>query len=126
MMKDQIETPPKVHTDEENQERDQKTSIPTHSNLPSETTREKCTKKLKEKIQQRRCGHYTGNKYDLLRETHQYNSGVQTQCGKKLGPTAKYIAVLATNHIVGATTGAYLEYRRLIKGLTKAIWYNSF
>ena len=97
MMKDQIETPPKVHTDEENQERDQKTSIPTHSNLPSETTREKCTKKLKDFVQQHCHVNYTGNKYDPPQALHQYNTRGKTQYTKKVETTAQHIVVLLKN-----------------------------
>ena len=47
---------------------------------------------------------------------------------------AQHVAVLATNlHVhhqenvfIDPTTGASLEYRHLIKGPTKAIWYNLF
>ena len=80
-------------------------------------------------MKQRRRGHYTGNKYDLPRATHRYNTRAQ---GKRVEPMAQHVSILATNlqghHqenvVIDPTTGASLEYRYLIKGLTKATWEN--
>ena len=45
-------------------------------------------------MKQHRHGHYTGNKYDLPRSTHQYNTRAQ---GTQVEPMAQHVAVLATN-----------------------------
>ena len=78
-------------------------------------------------MKQRLRGHYTGNKYDLPRETHRYNTRAQVT---RVEPMAQHVAILATNiqghHqanvLIDPTTGASLEYSHLIKGPTKAIW----
>ena len=77
-------------------------------------------------MKQRRRGHYTGNKYDLPRATHQYNTRAQ---GTRVDPMEKHVAVLTTNPqghhqenvVIDSTTGASIEYRHIIKGPTKAI-----
>ena len=82
-------------------------------------------------MKQRRRGHYTGNKYDLPRATHRYNTRAQ---GPRVEPMAQHVAILARNlqrrHqenvVIDPTTGVSLEYRHLVKGPTKAIWGNSF
>ena len=82
-------------------------------------------------MKQLRRGHYTGNKYDIPRATHRYNTRAQ---GKIVDPTAQHVAVLATNMqgrhqanvVINPATGESLEYRHLIKVPTKAIWENSF
>ena len=82
-------------------------------------------------MKQRLRGHYTGNKYDLPRETHQYNIREQ---GTRVDQMAQHVAILTKNlqgnHqeniVIDPTTGASLEYRHLVKGPTKAIWGNSF
>ena len=48
-------------------------------------------------MQQCRRGHYTAYKCDLLQAIHWYNTIVQVQQGKIVGPTAQYISILATN-----------------------------
>ena len=91
----------------------------------------KYTKTLKELVKQRRCGHYTGNKYDLTQATHWYNTRKQ---GTIVDPTAQNVSLLEINiqghhqeNIVNdPTTGPSLEYRHIIKRLTKAIWENLF
>ena len=80
-------------------------------------------------MQQRRHGHYTGNKYDLLQVTHQYNTRAQGEHGMIVETTTQHIAVLATNiqgqHqsnvFIDPTTGSSLEYRHLVKVPTRAI-----
>ena len=75
--------------------------------------------------------HYTGNKYDLLRSTHWYNTIAQVT---RVEPMAQHIAVLLTNlqvhHqenvVIDPTTGSSLEYRHLTKGSTKTISENPF
>ena len=82
-------------------------------------------------MKQCRRGHYTGNKYDLPRATHRYNTRAQ---GTRVEPMAQHVAILARNlqehHqenvVIDPTTGASLEYRHLVKGTTKAIWGNLF
>ena len=82
-------------------------------------------------MKQCRRGHYTGNKYDLTKVTHQYNTRTQ---GTRVEPMTQHVAVIATNlqgnhHanvVIDPTTGASLEYRHLIKGTTKSIWENLF
>ena len=75
--------------------------------------------------------HYTGNKYDLPRATHWYNTRAQ---GTRVEPMVQHVAILArktqvnnqANVVINTTTGASLEYRHIVKGPTKAIWENSF
>ena len=76
-VEDQTPPPPRVDPDEESNNREQKLPSPIQENSSSEATREKYTKKLKKLVKQRRQGHYTGNKYDLLRATHRYNARAQ-------------------------------------------------
>ena len=45
-------------------------------------------------MKQRRRVHYTGNKYDLLRATHRYNTRAQVT---RVDPMTQHVAVLATN-----------------------------
>ena len=128
-VRDQTSPPPRVDPDEEYKEREQKPPNPTHATQPSAATRVKYTKKLKELVQQRRRGHYTGNKYDISRATHRCHKRAQVHQGTIVEPTAQHIAVLATNMqgqhqanvVIEPTTGASLEYRHLIKGPTRAI-----
>ena len=82
-------------------------------------------------MKQRRRGHYTGNKYDLLRTTHRYNNRAH---GTRVEPMEQHVSLLAkllqgrqqAKVFNDPKTGAPLEYRYLIKGPTKAIWDNSF
>ena len=82
-------------------------------------------------MRQRRQVHYIGNKYDLPRATHRYNTRAQQTI---VEPMAQHVAVIATNMqvhhqsniVIDPTTGASLEYRHLINGPTKSIWENSF
>ena len=82
-------------------------------------------------MKQHRQSHYTGNNYDLLWSTHWYNNRAQVTI---VEPMAQHVAEIATNiqgrhqsnDVVDPTTGSSLEYRHLIKGLTKDIWKNSF
>ena len=77
-------------------------------------------------MKQRRWGYCTGNNYDLLKATYRYNTRAQ---GTRVEPMAQHVAVLAKNFqehhqenvVIDPTTGASLEYRRIIKGPTKAI-----
>ena len=59
--------PPRVDKNEESKNREQKLTITIQTTPPSAATRGKYTKILTELVKQRRCGHYTGNKYDLPR-----------------------------------------------------------
>ena len=85
---------------------------------------EKHTKTSKELVKQHRQVHYTGNKYDLLQETHWYNTRAQ---GKRVDPMAQHAALLATNlqghhqanFVIDPTTGASLEYRHIIRDRLK-------
>ena len=105
---------------------EQKLPSPIQETTASEATRKKYTKKLKELVKQRRRGHYTGNKYDLPKASHQYYTRSQRT---RVEPMAQHVAILARNHqghhqanfFVDPTTGSSLEYRHLIKGPTKAI-----
>ena len=45
-------------------------------------------------MKQLRRGHYTGNKYDLPRATHRYNTRAQVT---QVEPMAQHVSVLATN-----------------------------
>ena len=83
-----------VGPDEESKNREQKLPSLIQATPSSEATRKKYTKKLKKLVKQRRRGHYTGNKYDLPRATHWYNTRVQ---GTRVEPMAQHVAVLATN-----------------------------
>ena len=82
-------------------------------------------------MKQRHQGHYTGNKYDLTRETNRYNTRAQ---GTIVDPMEQHAAVILTNlqrhHqenvVIDPTTGASLEYRHLVRVPTKAIWENAF
>ena len=82
-------------------------------------------------MKQCRRGHYIRNKYDLPQATHRYNTIAQ---GIRVDPIAQNVAVPAknlqrhhqANDVIDQKTGAFLEYRHLIKGLTKSIWENSF
>ena len=76
-VEDQTAPPLGVDPLEESNNREQKLPIPIQATASSEATREKYTKTLKELVKQRRRGHYTGNKYDLPRETHRYNTRAQ-------------------------------------------------
>ena len=69
-VKDQTDPPPRVDTDKESENREQKIPSPIHTTPSSKATRKKYTKKLKELVKQRRRGQYTGKKYDLLRATY--------------------------------------------------------
>ena len=73
-VEDQTAPPPRVDSDEESNNREQKLPSPIQATPASEVTRKKYTKTLKELVKQRRRGHYTGNKYDLPRATHRYNT----------------------------------------------------
>ena len=129
-VEDQTSPPPRVDPDEESKNREQKLPSPIQATPSSEATRKKYTKKLKELVKQRRQGHYTGNKYDLPRATHRYNTRAQ---GTRVEPMAQHVEILERNlqgyHqgnvVIDPTTGASLEYRHLVKGPTKAIWKNS-
>ena len=113
---------------------EQTPSTPTQENPPSNAIRKKYTKKLKELVQKFRWGHYKGNKYDITRVAHRYNTRLQEQQGKIVEPTAQHISVLTTNlqgkHqdnvVIDPTTGSSLEYRHIIKGQKIAIRENSF
>ena len=78
-------------------------------------------------MKQRRWGHYTGNKYDVPRAKHRYNTRAQ---GTIVEPMAQHFSLLAknlqgnhqANVVIDPTTGASLEYRHIIKGPTKSIW----
>ena len=119
-VEDQTAPHPRVHTDEEYKNREKKLPSPTHTTPPSEATRRKYTKKLKELVKQRRRDHYTGNKYDLPRAAHRYNTREQ---GTIVEPMEQHVAVLLTNlqghHqanvVIDPTTEASLEYRHIIK-----------
>ena len=76
-VEDQTAPHPRVDPDGESKNRDQKLPSPIQATPSSEATRKKYTKKLKELVKQRRRGQYTGNKYDLPRETHRYNTRAQ-------------------------------------------------
>ena len=64
-------------------------------------------------MHQRRRGHYTVNKYDLLQETHRYNTRAQKT---RVDTTVQHVALLATNlkghhqanFFIDPTTGASL------------------
>ena len=130
-MEDQTAPPPRVDPDNESRGIEKKPPSPTETTPPSSATRGKYTKKLKELVKQRRHGHYTGKKYDLLQATHRYNIKAQVMI---VDPTAQHVLLLGTNlhgsHqanvFIDPTIGASLEYRHLIKGTTKAIRENSF
>ena len=115
-----------MYPDEESKNREQKLSSPINTTPPSEATKKKYTKKLKELMNQRCQGHYIGNKYDLPRATHRYNTRAK---GTILETMALHVAVLATNmqgnhqemFFIYPTTGASIEYRNLIKGPNKVI-----
>ena len=127
MVVDQTAPTPWVDPDEESKNTEQKLPIPIQATPSSETKRKKYTKKLKELVTQCRRGHYTGNKYDLPRSTHRYNTRAQ---GTRVEPMAQHVEILERNlqgyHqgnvVIDPTTGASLEYRHLVKGPTKAIW----
>ena len=76
-VEDQKGPPPRVGPDKEYKNREQKLPSPIQATPSSETTRGKYTKTLKELVKQRRQGHYTGNKYDLPRSKHRYNTIAQ-------------------------------------------------
>ena len=113
--------------DEESKNREQKLPSPIQATPSSEVTRKKYNKKLKELVKQRCQGHYTGNKYDLPRATHQYNNRAQ---GPRVDTMAQHVAILAinlqghhqANVVFDPITGASIEYMHLGKGPTKAIW----
>ena len=73
-VEDHTAPPPRVDPDEESKNREQKLPSPIQATPASEATRKKYTKILKELVKQRCWGHYTGNKYDLPRTTHRYNT----------------------------------------------------
>ena len=62
-------------------------------------------------MKQCRRGHYTGNKYDIPRAEHRYNTRAQ---GTRVEQMAQHVAVLATNMqghhqanvVIDPTTGA--------------------
>ena len=126
-VEDHTSPPPRVDPDDKSKDIYQKLPIPIQATPTSASTREKYTKKSKEPVKQRCRGHYTGNKYDLLRVTHRQNTSAQVT---RVEPKAQHISVLATNlqgrHQANVfsdpKTGASLEYRHLIKGPTKDIW----
>ena len=128
-MEDQTAPPPRVDPEEESKGRQQKIPSPTHATPPSAAKRKKYTNKLNELVKQRRRGHYTGNKYDLPRATHRYNTRAR---GTRVDPKSQHVAVLVKNlqghHkenvVIDRTTGASLEYRHTIKVPTKSIWKN--
>ena len=93
-VEDHTAPPPRVDPDEESKNREQKIPSPIQETPASEATRKKYTKKLKELLKQRRWGNYTGNKYDLPRETHRYNTRAQ---GTRVEPMAQHVAILARN-----------------------------
>ena len=93
-VEDHTAPPPGVNPDEESKDIEQKTPSTIQTTPPSASTRGKYTKTLKELVKQRRRGHYTGNKYDLPRPTHGYNTIAQ---GTRLYPMAQHVAVLAKN-----------------------------
>ena len=78
-------------------------------------------------MNQRRRGHYTGKKNELLRATHRYNTRAH---GTRVEPMAQHIEILARNlqghhqaiFFIDPTTGASLEYRHILKGPRKYIW----
>ena len=115
-MKYQTAPPPRVDPDEETRERYQTPPTPTQATPPLASTRGKYTKKLKELMQQCRCGHYTGNKYDLLKATQHYINRDQVHQGMRVEPRAQNIALLSTNlqgqHqanlVIDPTTGSSL------------------
>ena len=126
-LEDQTAQPPRVDPDKESKNIEQKLPSPIQTTPSSEATRKKYTKILKEIVKQRRRFQYTGNKYDLLRATHRYNTRAQ---GTIVEPMAQHVTILATNlqghHkanvVIDLTTGVSLEYRNLDKGPTKSIW----
>ena len=130
-VEDQTAPPPRLDPENEFNNIEKKLPSPIQTTASSEATRKKYTKKLKEIAKQRRRGHYTGNKYDLPRATHRYNTRAQVT---RVYPMAQHVSVLATNlqvhHqanvVIDPTTGSSLEYRHLVKRPTKAIWENSF
>ena len=93
-VEDQTAPPPRVDPDEESKNREQKIPSPIQTTPPSETTRKKYTKKLKEILKQRCRGHYTGNKYDLPQATHRDNTIAQ---GTIVEPMAQHVAVIEKN-----------------------------
>ena len=130
-VEDQTAPPPRVDPDEEYKDREQKLPSPIQTTPPSETTREKYTKQLKELVKKRRLVHQTGNKYDLPRAIHRYNTRAH---GTQVYPMEQHVTELATNlqgyhqanFFIDPTTGSSLEYRHILKGPTKYIWENSF
>ena len=93
-VKDQTAPHPKFDSDVEYKFRDQKPPSATQATSPLAATRGKYTKKLKELIQQHRCGHYTQNKYDLLEDTHLNNTRERVYQVMRVEPTVQYISVL--------------------------------
>ena len=93
-VEDQTALPPRVDPDEEYKNREKKILSPIQTTPSSEETREKYTEKLKELVKQRRRGHYTGNKYNLPRATHWYNTRSQVTI---MEPMAQHVAILARN-----------------------------
>ena len=126
----QTAPPPRVDPDKESKDREHKLPIPIQTTPPSVVTMEKYTKNLKELVKQRHCGHYTGNKYDTPLAIHRYSKREQ---GTRVEPMAQHFEVIAknirgnheANVFIDPTTGSSLEYRHLIKGLTKVIRENS-
>ena len=80
--------------DEESKNMEQTLTSTIQATPASEATRKKYTKKLKEIVKQRRRGHYTGNKYDLLPATHQYNTRAQ---GTRVEPMVQHAEIIARN-----------------------------
>ena len=85
-------------------------------------------------MKQRCRGNHTGNKYDLLRAKHRYNTMEKVHQGTGVENTAHHIELLAknmqgkhkSNLVIEPTTGSYLEYMHLIKVPTRSIWENLF
>ena len=64
-VEDHMAPPPRVDPDKESKNMDQKLPSTIQTTPQSATTGNKCTRKLKELVTQRRRGHYNGNKYDV-------------------------------------------------------------
>ena len=125
-VEDNTYPPPRVDPDEKSNNREHKLPNPIQTNPSSAATRENYTNKYKEPVKQRCRGHYTENKYDLPKSTHRYNTISKLT---RVEPMAQHIVLLATNlqgnHqanvVIDPTTGASVEYRRLIRGPNIAI-----
>ena len=93
-MEDHTAPPPRVDPDDKSKNRQQEIPSPIQATPALETTRKRYTKKIKEQVKQRRWVHYTGNKYDLPRATHRYNTRSQ---GTRVEPMVQHVAILASN-----------------------------